>query len=247
MAEPFNPNAFRQQMVGQGQDGLNPAHAPQQIPSPVPQTRVPTMPAPAAPAPYPSAPQQAGQQAQPYMPQAPQPPIPPQVPQHVPQAPMHNSQQPYAPQPAQPAHPQMHPQQGAGQQRYQQPVQGYMPGQQLQGYTEMPQEPVQEPAKKGGLFKRKKLKTAIYDMAPSQNDMLQNALPAAENSGLSRFIVFAGGLALGVFGTLIGIMLFSPSEPQRASIAANPASASVLDDSQRALTDKMLIENKKQG
>ena len=167
---------------------------------------------------------------------------------------MNTPQQPYAPHPSQTTHPsQMHPQQGIPQQRYQQQHQGFNPQQQF----EIPQN-AQEPAKKGGLFKRKKLKTAMDKMTPSpngmpnvmgQNGMLQNALPnalpVAPKAGFSRPIVFAGGLALGVLGTLIGILLFSPNEPQRASIVANPAA--VVDGSQSALTDKMLLEGKKPG
>jgi len=251
MAELFNPNEFRQQIAAQTQGGhsggpgsQNPVYAPQQtVPAPVPAPvppRQPQNPAP-APAQYHGAPQQAGQ-AQPYVHQAPQ-------------APMNTPQQPYAPPPSQPAHPaQMHPQQGIPQQGYQQ--QGYKQHQQgfnPQQQFEMPQK-AQEPAKKGGLFKRKKLKTAMDKMTPSpngmpnvmgQNGMLQNALPVAPKAGLSRPIVFAGGLALGVLGTLIGILLFSPTEPQRASIVANPAA--VVDGSQSALTDKMLLEGKKPG
>ena len=248
MAEPFNPEAFRQHMA-QGQPP-NPA-----IPSPVPAPAPVPSPMPAVAAPQPMAPAQHGHmpgQAQPYVPQAPQPQS-----QHQPQQMPHpHNQQQYAPQQAPQPNPayrqsqQAHPQQANFQPPFQQAPpamqQGYAPQQQFQTHNPMPAEAVQEPVAKRSLFKRKKLKEAATQMAAPQK-----LIQEGEKTGLSRLIVFASGLALGVFGTMISIMLFSGNEPQRATVAngqLSPASQTVIQgSSQVALTDEMLLEKARQG
>ena len=124
--------------------------------------------------------------------------------------------------------------------------QGYAPQQQFQAHNPMQSEAMQEPAAKRSLFKRKKLKAAASKMnAP------QSLMQGEEKAGLSRLIVFASGLALGVFGTMISIMLFSGNEPQRATVAngqLSPASQTLIEgSSQAALTDDMLLEKARQG
>ena len=239
MAEPFNPEAFRQHMA-QGQPP-NPA-----IPSPVPAPAPVPSPMPAVAAPQPMAPAQHGHQpgqAQPYVPHAPQ----GGQPQH--QHPMQ-----YPPQQAQQPNPAYrHPQQANVQPPFQQAPpamqQGYAPAaqQQFQARNPMQANPAQEPAAKRSLFKRKKLKAAASEMNAPQN-LMQGG---EEKSGLSRLIVFASGLILGVFGTMISIMLFSGNEPQRATVAngqLSPASQTVIQgSSQAALTDEMLLEKARQG
>ena len=144
----------------------------------------------------------------------------------------------------------------------------------------MPQEAAQEPAKRRSLFKRKKRKADVTpshapipapvpalnralnpSMGPSMNPMAavrnaipQNALPAAVKTGLPRLVVFGAGLVLGVLGTLLSIMLFSPSEPQRAIVAADGAVNAVsgivsegIEGPQSALTDEMLLKSQKKG
>jgi len=241
MAEPFDPEAFRQQMA----QGQSPTPA---IPSPVP------APAPAqAPSPMPAVAAPQPGQVQPYVPQAPQPKYQPQQMPHP-----HNQQPPqYAPQQAPQPNPayrqpqQAHPQHANFQPPFQQAPpamqQGYAPQQQFQAHNPMPAEAVQEPAVKRSLFKRKKLKEAATQMAAPQN-----LIQEGEKTGLSRLIVFASGLAVGVLGTMISIMLFSGDKPQQATVASNlPASVSsetVSDgSSQAALTDEMLLKKPGQG
>ena len=245
MAEPFNPEAFRQQMT-QGQPS-NPA-----IPSPVPAPAPVPSPMPAVAAPQPMAPAQHGHQpgqAQPYVPHAPQGGQP--QPQHRPH-PQNQHPMQYPPQQAQQPNPAYkHPQQANVQPPFQQAPpamqQGYAPQQQFQAHNPMQVEAAQEPAAKRSLFKRKKLKAAASEMNAPQN-LMQGG---EEKAGLSRLIVFASGLVLGVFGTMISIMLFSGNEPQRATVAngqLSPASQTVIQgSSQAALTDEMLLEKARQG
>ena len=79
----------------------------------------------------------------------------------------------------------------------------------------------------------------------------QSLMQGEEKAGLSRLIVFASGLALGAFGTMISIILFSGNEPQRATVAngqLSPVSQTLIEGSnQAALTDEMLLEKARQG
>jgi len=237
MAEPFNPEAFRQQMA----QGQNPT-----IPAPVP------APAPAVPQPMPPAqhghpqPYMPGQGAHPY--------------QAAPQ-----SQQPggYTAAPAPQAPPMQPPQYGQAQQchapqpyQHQQPAQqAYAPpqGQQFQTPNAMPAQAIEAPKAKRSLFKRKKLKAAAGQMSGPAEAMQANVnqlgvMPANVASGLSRGVVFISGLAMGVLGSLVAIMLFSGNEPQQANVvhSLNPDSTSTQDfdgSSQSALTDEMLTKD----
>ena len=248
MAEPFNPEAFRQHMA-QGQPP-NPA-----IPSPVPAPAPVPSPMPAVAAPQPMAPAQHGHQpgqAQPYLPHAPQggqlqPHLQPQQRPH----PQNQHPMQYTPQQApQPNPDYRQPRQANVQPPFQQaPLtmqQGYAPQQQFQAHNPMQTEAAQEPAAKRSLFKRKKLKAAASEM-----NTPQSLVQGEDKAGLSRLIVFASGLALGAFGTMISIILFSGNEPQRATVAngqLSPVSQTLIEGSnQAALTDEMLFEKARQG
>lgn len=217
MTEPFNPNAFRQQMA-QNQTGGIPTHPSPQVPV------APQIP-PAVAMPQPG---------QPYsMDVAPPPPNPhramPQFPQNQTQA------APYGA-PGQQGYPQV------GQYQYQQQPQAgqYLQQMQPQGLHSLEPAPIQgqsaeDPKAKKGLFRRGKLK-GLPEQIPSAQ--------ALEKKAGSPLLGFVGGLALGVMGTLLAIMMFSGEEPQRATVTASgPAGAEQTPHA--ALTDKIILESQK--
>lgn len=74
------------------------------------------------------------------------------------------------------------------------------------------------------------------------------AMPKKGLAGLPPAAIFGSGLALGILGTLMSIMLFSGEKPQPATNAsvADSSETIMLDkDSQMALTDEMLMESMK--
>jgi len=254
VAEPFNPEAFRQQMA-QGQTPTIPAP----VPAPAPAIPQPPMPPAQHSHPHPHIQQPHVHQSQVPQPQTPQPPHPqvPQpgaytaapTPQNPPmQHPQHGqAQQGHVPQPYQ-HQPFQQPSPQAGQQAYAPP-----PGQPFQA-PHMPSQAIEAPKAKRSLFKRKALKEAAAGqisgpIEPMQANINQlGGMPANAARGLSRSVVFAAGLAMGVLGSLVAIMLFSGNEPQQANVvhSLNPDSISTQaydGSSQSALTDEMLTKD----
>ena len=216
MAEPFNPEAFRQQMTQNQTCGI-PSHPSPQVPVAPQMPSAVTMPLPVQAYPAELAP-----------------PPPPNPHRAMPQYPQNQAQSaPYGA-PAQQGYPQ------AGQ--YQQPPQAaqYQPAMQPQGLHSLQPAPVQgqsmeAPKAKKGLFKRTKLK-GLPEHLPNAG--------AFEKKMKSPLLGFAGGLVLGVLGTIGAIMMFSGEEPQRATVTASefgPAGAEQTPHA--ALTDKMLLDS----
>lgn len=214
MTEPFNPNAFRQQMA-QNQTGGMPTHPSPQVPV------APQIP-PSVTMPQPS---------QPYPMDVASP--PPHQHRAMPEYPQNQAQPvPYGA-PGQQAYPQ------AAQYQQQPQARQYQQQMQPQGLHNL--EPMQgqsmqqAPAAKKGLFKRGKLK-GLPEQIPDGNPL--------EKTGKSPLMGFVGGLALGVLGTLLAIMMFSGEEPQRATVtASNIAGAEQVPHA--ALTDEMILESQK--
>lgn len=240
MAEPFNPNEFRKQMAG-GQGG-------QMVPEPVapPQQHAPQMPA------HPQAQQQPNQYVPPpgqrYAAQAPTPNMaqPPQnyspAQQQMPQsaAPQFQDQVPMAHRPAyvpqQSQMPAQHYASPQGQQFQAQPYQG-------QNYQSPPVVPadVQQPPAKRGLFRRSKLKSAKAAVEGQAQSL-------GKKKGLSPLVTFVGGLAFGVLGTLMSIMLFSGGNAEQASVAVKSQVPAIdMAEAQGPLTDEMLLLEEKEG
>ena len=255
MAEPFNPNAFRQQMSRQGQShnpvssqaqpvdpqsaGYTQPFAPQQTyPAPHPQAGQPQAGHPQA-----GYPQQGYPQPQNF--QAPK----PQNGQGVPQP---YTAQPYAAQ------------------QWPQDYSQMQPETQTKTVSSKPASKLKHLIRK--LFKRETLKAdmpagpsdVLHNMVPQnmtpknmvpQNMGLQNTISTDQirqpKRGLSRLMTFIGGVGVGVLGTVISIVLFTPTAPQQAIVAENSASAPLsdkaLNGSQAALTDDMLLKDKIPG
>jgi len=234
VAEPFNPNEFRKQMGGHGSNATQVPKAPSQVPA----SQMPGQPYPQAqPGPPPQSQQfppprqgHPGQAPNPYILQPPQtfPPTRQSMPQAV--APQFQGQTPAAHDYAS--------FQGQSPQGQTLQAQSYQ-GQNYQ-QASMEQGAIQKPLAKNGLFRRNKLNS-------DKSTLEGHAQSLHMKKPFSPMLAFAGGLVLGVIGTIMSIMVFSGGDAEKATQVAKATATPAIElaDGDAPLTDEMLLDEKK--